>query len=135
MAVTGVSHLTLAVRDLAASVTFYTETLGATVAVRGARSVYLELGALWLCLETAAEVSPRQDDSHIALACDADCFDALAQAISRRAEIWKENRSEGASLYFRDPDGHKLELHVGDLHSRLAYYAARPGAGMCVTGG
>ncbi|GHL45122.1 hypothetical protein ECZU28_51170 [Escherichia coli] len=31
----------------------------------------------------------------------------LAQA---GAEVWKDNRSEGASYYFLDPDGHKLEL-------------------------
>ncbi|WP_159065009.1 hypothetical protein [Thaumasiovibrio subtropicus] len=31
------------------------------------------------------------------------------------------NRSEGQSLYLLDPDGHKLELHVGDLNSRLAH--------------
>lgn len=36
------------------------------------------------------------------------------------ASIWRENETEGASLYFLDPDGPKLELHVSDLTSRLA---------------
>ncbi|MFB9570701.1 hypothetical protein ACFFRS_27370, partial [Saccharopolyspora hordei] len=41
---------------------------------------------------------------------------------SAQPPIWKANRSEGASLYILDPDGHKLELHLGDLASRLAHF-------------
>ncbi|NER83349.1 MAG: glutathione transferase, partial [Leptolyngbya sp. SIO1D8] len=39
---------------------------------------------------------------------------------------WQNNRSEGASLYILDPDGHKLELHVGDWRSRLTAAKANP---------
>ena len=46
------------------------------------------------------------------------------------APVWKENRSEGRSLYFRDPDGHKLELHVGGLAERLTHYRQRAPEGM-----
>lgn len=44
-------------------------------------------------------------------------------------------KSEGQSFYFLDPDGHKLELHVGDLASRLVqcreklYFGMRFGPG------
>lgn len=44
--------------------------------------------------------------------------------------VWKDNKSEGQSFYFLDPDGHKLELHVGDLVSRLAQCREKPYSGM-----
>ena len=34
--------------------------------------------------------------------------------------IFKENTSPGDSLYFFDPDQHKLEIHVGDWQTRIA---------------
>lgn len=37
--------------------------------------------------------------------------------------------SEGAIIYFLDPNGHKLEFHVGDWRSRLKAWReqAKPG--------
>ena len=49
----------------------------------------------------------------------------MAELIRQEAIIWKDNRSEGDSLYFLDPDGHRLELHAGSLASRLDHYRAR----------
>lgn len=46
------------------------------------------------------------------------------------AQAWRDNRSEGASFYFLDPDGHRLEAHVGDLASRLRACREHPYAGM-----
>ncbi|MDU8913332.1 VOC family protein [Aestuariicoccus sp. MJ-SS9] len=130
MPITGVNHITLCVTDLDRSLAFYRDVLGGRLAAGGGRAAYLELGTLWLCLEVAAAVATREDDSHFALACAPRDFDALAARIDAHAPRWKENRSEGASLYFRDPDGHKLELHVGELESRLAHYRAHPDKGM-----
>lgn len=39
--------------------------------------------------------------------------------INSKVVIFKDNTSPGQSLYFLDPDGHKLEIHVGDAMSRI----------------
>jgi len=121
--ITGVNHITLTVSDLERSIVFYRDTLGGDLRAEWATGAYLSLGSLWLCLEHSATVTPRGDDTHIALS--AEGFEALAAQVRAAAPLWKENTSEGASLYFCDPDGHKLELHDGTLESRLRHYAAR----------
>ena len=40
------------------------------------------------------------------------------------------NHSEGRSLYVLDPDGHKLEIHVGTLADRLESLKRKPYAGL-----
>ncbi|WP_371171458.1 VOC family protein [Aliiroseovarius sp. 2305UL8-7] len=133
MTITGVNHITLAVTDLNRSLAFYTSCLGATLHASWARGAYLTLGDLWFCLSlNDAPVKPRTDDTHLALSCAPEDFAALSTKITQRADIWQENRSEGASLYFLDPDGHKLELHLGDLASRLHHYRQRPAKGVQV---
>lgn len=118
--ITGVNHVTLVVADLARSLAFWQGRLGLTLRAQSPTMAYLEGGALWLCLEHGTP-SPREDDSHIALSCAPEDFPALCERLAS-APVWKANRSEGASLYILDPDGHKLELHLGDLASRLAHY-------------
>ena len=126
--ITGVNHITLVVADLPRALAFYTEMLGMTLRAKGPHAAYLEGGSLWLCLELGIP-APSADDSHIALSCAAADFDTLCSRLSE-APLWKTNRSEGPSLYLLDPDGHKLELHLGDLASRLAYYRTHPPEGM-----
>jgi len=43
---------------------------------------------------------------------------------------WRDNISERNSFYFLDSDGHKLEIHVGDLASRLEACRRQPYADM-----
>ncbi|WP_432448056.1 VOC family protein [Aliiroseovarius marinus] len=124
--ITGVNHITLAVNDLPRSIWFYTDILGGTLRADWPRGAYLELGELWLCLTLSdAPIAPRNDYTHIALTCSEADFPRLSELIANHAELWQDNSSEGASLYFRDPDGHKLELHTGTLASRLDHYRAQ----------
>lgn len=121
--ITGLNHITLSISNLERSLAFYRDVLGCTVAAETPRGVYLEAGDLWLALEVDPDVraGPLPEYTHFAFTVDEANFKDLAGTIrASGAEIFKENTSEGHSLYFLDPDGHKLEIHVGDLASRLA---------------
>lgn len=131
--ITGVNHVTLAVRDLERSFSFYTCVVGLTPVARWTRGAYLLAGDDWICLSLDAQTrdGPLPEYTHLALSVEATAFHACAEAIrSHGASCWRENRSEGNSLYFLDPDGHKLELHAGDLRSRLAALREKPYDGL-----
>ncbi|KXU33856.1 glutathione transferase [Sphingobium sp. 22B] len=131
--VRGLNHLTLAVVDIGRSIAFYRDLLGFSLRAQWDEGAYVEAGTLWLCLSLdASRAGPQPDYTHIALDVEENEFAALSERISNEAVIWKSNRSEGNSLYFLDPDGHKLELHVGSLESRLAHYEAHPVPGRTI---
>jgi hypothetical protein len=46
------------------------------------------------------------------------------------ATIWQDNWTEGDSLYFVDPNGHKLEIHCSDLATRLKSAHENPWDGL-----
>jgi len=124
--ITGINHLTLAVRDVGRSLDFYVDLLNCHTEARWDHGAYLSLGNLWLCL-SLDESKPTSDYTHIAFSVAADSFaDSVALLKTAGVSVWKTNSSEGNSFYFLDPDGHKLELHDGDLSSRLAAVSADP---------
>ena len=130
---TGLNHLTLSVADVSASLAFYRDILGCRPLARWDAGAYLSLGDLWLCLSHDRErsTSPAPDYTHYAFSIGAADFVPFVTALRAvGVREWKNNRSEGKSIYFLDPDGHKLEAHVGDVQARLAACRLRPYAGM-----
>lgn len=129
------NHLTLAVSELDRSVDFYHQLLGLQLHARWDNGAYLTCGDLWLCLSLDAQrqyISPLQSDyTHYAFSIDAQDFSVFAARLAQAGVVsWKENRSEGESYYLLDPDGHKLEAHVGSLAQRLAACREKPYPGM-----
>ena len=123
----GLNHLTLAVRDVDRAVAFYRDVLEFELAKAWPDGAYLTAGPLWLCLshDPDTRTEPHADYTHAAFDVAAKDFSKMCDRIrDSGATIWKDNRSEGDSLYFLDPDSHKLELHVGTLKSRLAAMSA-----------
>lgn len=122
----GLNHITLAVKDLEKSFTFYSSLLGFKPHAKWNRGAYLTLGELWLCL-ACDESKPAEDYSHIAFDIALEDFaDFSRSVIDTGVTQWKLNSSEGDSLYILDPDGHKLEIHVGSLSSRLESIQLEP---------
>jgi len=127
MNVLGLNHLTIATADLPRAFDFYTNVLGCRPRARWARGAYLSAGDLWLCLSSDADAHPTTDYTHAAFTVEVAALDTWrARLEAAGARIWKSNTSEGESIYFLDPDGHRLELHVGDLDSRLASLREAP---------
>lgn len=115
-------HLTLAIRDLERSFDFYVTVLGCRPRAQWSSGAYLSLGNLWLCLsvdDNRTEDSPN-DYTHYAFTINQGDFSKFVLHAHRHGVVeWKVNKSEGDSFYFLDPDGHKLEAHVGTLETRL----------------
>mgnify|MGYP001113204055 CR=1 FL=1 len=131
----GLNHLTLAVSDIASSIGFYHHLLGLPLHARWDNGAYLRCGDLWLCLSLDAQrryIAPQESDyTHYAFSIDENDFATFVARLTQAGiTSWKENRSEGESFYFLDPDGHKLEAHVGSLAQRLAACRAKPYKGM-----
>ncbi|MFZ2960739.1 MAG: VOC family protein [Candidatus Ozemobacteraceae bacterium] len=127
--VTGVNHVTLAVRNIDTSFSFYLDILGLVPVAKWCDGAYLRAGSLWVALIRDDETrnGPLPEYTHLAFTVPEDEF-SLAETRIRAsgAIIWQENSSEGDSLYFLDPDGHKLEIHASDLERRINEMKVRP---------
>jgi catechol 2,3-dioxygenase-like lactoylglutathione lyase family enzyme len=127
--ISGINHITFAVSDLDRSFHFYSQLLGLRPIARWYKGAYLEAGTDWVCLtldpETRAASLPEY--THTAFTVSTPEFSRLVEQLQKAQVIcWQDNRSPGASFYFLDPDGHKLEIHVSNLEDRLRSLKANP---------
>jgi len=118
----GLNHLTLAVKDVKRAFDFYKNVLGLTPLCQWDKGAYFLVGDnFWFCLSLDPYRQPSPCHTHYAFSISQENFEPMVQKIKESGgQIFKENNSPGDSLYFLDPDGHKLEIHVGDWQSRIA---------------
>lgn len=132
--ISGINHITLSIRDVAESLHFYVDILGCRPLARWPKGAYLLAGDVWLALVLDADrlrSGPLPEYSHIAFSVSPGDFGALSDKICQAgAPIWQEDHSEGQSLYFLDPNGHKLEIHATDLAARMRAARAEPWDGL-----
>jgi catechol 2,3-dioxygenase-like lactoylglutathione lyase family enzyme len=126
----GLNHITFAVSDVDRSLDFYMNILGFSGIVKWDSGAYLSLGDFWLCL-SLDKPERKNDYTHVAFDISEHDFEKAAISLKEQnIEEWKENSSEGNSLYILDPDGYKLELHSGSLESRLESLKIQPYDGL-----
>jgi catechol 2,3-dioxygenase-like lactoylglutathione lyase family enzyme len=134
--ITGLNHINLSVQNMDVSFNFYKNILGFTPLCKWEGSAYFLVGepdhpnCLWFSLDydRYKKRSPSNCNTHIAFSVSEKDFKSLAEKIlASGSAVFKENTSPGESLYFLDPDGHKLEIHVGDWKMRIAAKKANPG--------
>jgi glutathione S-transferase fosA5 len=132
--VSGINHATFDVTSVEESVEFYRDVLGCELVAHWPTGAYLTAGTTWIALVTRNEPSaPATDYSHLAFGVSADQFTGLTERIrASGARVWQENWTEGDSLYFEDPTGHRLEIHCTDLVTRLRAARMEPWEGLVI---
>jgi catechol 2,3-dioxygenase-like lactoylglutathione lyase family enzyme len=129
----GINHITLSVKDVDQSFEFYTQILGFKPVVKWPKGTYLLAGDLWFCLflDDNTRKSKLPEYTHIAFTISEQNFKVMSERIKKSgAKIWQENQTEGDSLYFVDPNGHKLEIHASSLKARIKRAKINPWDGL-----
>lgn len=127
MKIKGLNHITFAVSSLEKSTQFYTQVLGAQLLLAGTKTVYMDLAGIWLALNLEPG-RPRAPETytHLAFTVDEADLKEFQQKLDEAGVELRADRprhpAEGQSLYFRDPDGHLLELHTRNRCDRVEYY-------------
>lgn len=121
--------MTYSVSDIKKFITFYKGILKAKILVESDKTAYFTIGGLWLALNEEKDI-PRNEIqysyTHMAFTIDESEFYEWYQWLNDNdvniLEARIRNVRDKKSMYFTDPDGHKLELHTGTLQDRLDYY-------------
>lgn len=120
--ITGANHYTLAVSNLEQSFQFYRDVLGLKPLCKWPQGAYFLAGDFWFCLNGDNNRKPNPDPhyTHFAFSISqADFLKMVSRLQENGCAAFKKNTSPGNSFYFFDPDGYRLEIHVGTWQSRL----------------
>ena len=120
MDLSGLDHVAIAVKDVAQSTSWYVDVLGFQRMHAG------QWGGIPTSVgtgETGIALFPRKQESgpdrgilHIAFRATAANFRAAQKELTSRGISFEfEDHGISHSIYFRDPDGHQLELTTYEL--------------------
>jgi catechol-2,3-dioxygenase len=110
-----VDHVVLHVNDVERSKMFYTEILGMTVYREDEGQVFLRAGQQGLALfknPGDAPLTAGQDLNHLAFNVAAGTYETLKAELEQRGVPVGGRPGQDRCIYFRDSDGHRLQLIV-----------------------
>jgi catechol 2,3-dioxygenase-like lactoylglutathione lyase family enzyme len=115
-------HVALSVRDQAASTAWYQDVLGLE---RVYEEAWGEMPVMLVAHGTGVALFPPRDGAdgvsairvlHLAFRVDRANFEAARASLAERGVTFEfQDHVVAHSLYFRDPDGHQLELTTYEL--------------------
>ena len=113
--VLGIEEIVFEVKDLDRAVAFYQNVIGLSLYSRGAQEAWFRVGEQVLALFTPDRVGSGQ---HFALRIHPEDAERARQALVAHGFPEETMQlSDGLSVYVRDPDGNKVELHeIGRAH-------------------
>jgi catechol 2,3-dioxygenase-like lactoylglutathione lyase family enzyme len=112
---TGVDHVVLHVSDVGRSKVFYTEILGMTVYREDDGQVFMHAGQQGIALfkkQGETRLTAGNDLNHLALNVAAGDYETLKAELEKAGVTVSGRPGEERCIYFRDPDGHRLQLMV-----------------------
>jgi len=129
MQLEGIDHVALSVRDVERSANWYIEVLGFErlyAAMWDGVPTFIGKGntaiALFPAKSNAASVTSSREGIrmlHLAFRADRKNFIAAQEELKRRGIKFEfEDHEISHSIYFRDPDGHTLEITTYELSQR-----------------
>jgi catechol 2,3-dioxygenase-like lactoylglutathione lyase family enzyme len=111
----GVDHVVLHVNDVERSKKFYTDVLGMTVYREDDGQVFLHAGQQGVALFRKpgdAPLTTGNDLNHLALSVATGSYESLKAELERNGVAVSGRPGQDRCIYFRDPDGHRLQLMV-----------------------
>ena len=111
----GIDHIVLHVTDVGRARRFYSDVLGMTVYRESERQVFLHAGTQGVALfekQGGPALTTGNDMNHLALNVPSGTYESLKAELERHGVTVTGRPGEDRCIYFRDPDGHRLQLMV-----------------------
>ena len=109
----GVDHVVLHVSDVERAKKFYTEVLGMTVYREDDGQVFMHAGQQGVALFEKERATPLKAGNylnHLALNVASGDYETLKAELEKHGVAVSGRPGQDRCIYFRDPDGHRLQL-------------------------
>ena len=111
----GIDHIVLHVSDVERARKFYAEVLGMTVYRQSDHQVFLHAGQQGVALFKTHDDTPLtagHELNHLALNVATGTYETLKAELEKHGVAVSGRPGDDRCIYFRDPDGHRLQLTI-----------------------